>query len=288
MPDRNATDQSAPARDTTEEDVSQVANALKRPTRGMQVRQEYVHLGHFQYLQHLLQGASSISFAVDPDSGIRQAAISVFGEHIATGRCRVFELDVAKELTVMEKDLSIMQAKGRLDQVRKHFVGMSRDAAAVYVVANHLAELQHARDAGKPLWIEQPLPSRAEPRMRVLHATPRIDEPADAVAQDIVEASIRHTDLFFMIVRRRLSMLERPIRTPSSATRTWYAYSPYDPGVACKILEILRVVYNYHMVGKDKKTPAMRLDLCDRPFPLSDILATSRPVPVRTPKKQIA
>jgi hypothetical protein len=27
-----------------------------------------------------------------------------------------------------------------------------------------------------PVWIDQPLPNRAEPRIRVLHATPRIDE----------------------------------------------------------------------------------------------------------------
>ncbi len=276
------------ATEKSEEAPVELTRELKRPTRGMQVRLDYVHFGHFQYLRHLLQSATSFSLSVDPDSGLRQAAIAVFSDRIAAGQCRVFELDVAKELSVMEKDLAVMLAKNRLDQVRQQFSGMSRDAAGIYVVTNQLSKLQGQRDDGKPVWIDQPLPNRAEPRMRVLHATPRIDEDIYGVAQDIVEATIRYTDLFFMIVRRRLSLLERPIKTPSSASRTWHAYSPYDPAVACRVLEILRVVFNYHMVGKDKQTPAMRLGLCDRPYSLTEILAEPRAAPVRSPKKQTA
>jgi hypothetical protein len=64
-----------------------------------------------------------------------------------------------------------------------------------------------------------------------------------------------------MLVRRRLSLLERPIGSASSTGRTWYGYSAYNPEVIVKILTIFRVFHNYTLLGDDKKTPAMRIGL---------------------------
>jgi len=68
-------------------------------------------------------------------------------------------------------------------------------------------------------------------------------------------------DRFFMPVRRRLSLLKRPIGTASKAGRTWYGYSAYRPAHIEKLLGIFRVYYNYALKGGDGKTPAMRLGL---------------------------
>ena len=46
-------------------------------------------------------------------------------------------------------------------------------------------------------------------------------------------------DRAFMQTRRRLSYLERPIRT-SSGRRTWYGYSAYDPYRIAQVLDIFR------------------------------------------------
>jgi len=48
--------------------------------------------------------------------------------------------------------------------------------------------------------------------------------------------------------------------------RKRYGYSPYDPNVLARVLEIYRVFYNYIAIGRDKKTPAMRLGLARGPF----------------------
>ena len=66
---------------------------------------------------------------------------------------------------------------------------------------------------------------------------------------------------FFMQVRRRLSLLERPIASASSAGRIWHGYSAYNPENIIKVLDIFRMFYNYTIEGKDSKTPAMRLGL---------------------------
>ena len=285
-----ATDRSQPTAggDLHEEDMYDEAGELKRPTRGMQVHQAYVFLGHFQFLRHLLQGASRLSIAVDPDSGLKQGALAVFHDAITAGRCRVFELNIAKGATVDDKELAVMQAMNALDRVRADFAGMNRDAAAVLLAARQLAAWKNSTAPAEKHWIDHPLPNRAEPRLRVLPVSPRAAESVYAVAQDVVESTIRNTDRFFMIVRRRLSLLERPIKTPSSASRSWHAYSPYDPAIACRVVETLRVVFNYHLAGKDKQTPAMRLGLADRPYSLAEILAEPRVAAVNSRRKQTA
>jgi hypothetical protein len=41
--------------------------------------------------------------------------------------------------------------------------------------------------------------------------------------------------------------------------------------VLAQLLEIYRVFYNYVAVGRDKKTPAMRLGLATTPFTACDL-----------------
>ena len=104
-----------------------------------------------------------------------------------------------------------------------------------------------------------------------------------------------------MQVRRRISLLERPISSSSATGARWYGYSPYNPVVIAKILEIFRVYHNYISGTSDMKprklqegekkrnpgearktysTPAMRLGrvesgtvgLVDRKFEVEDVL----------------
>jgi hypothetical protein len=79
-------------------------------------------------------------------------------------------------------------------------------------------------------------------------------------------------DSFFNQVRRRIAMLERPIHSSGNAGRTWNAYGAYDPEQIVKLLDIFRVYHNYVLVGKDKKTPAMRLGLAQAPMKVKDLV----------------
>lgn len=84
--------------------------------------------------------------------------------------------------------------------------------------------------------------------------------------------SLHGIDRFFMIVRRRQSLLERPISSASAAGRVFYGNNPYRPWVVESVLDLLRVTYNYHHRGQDKRTPAERLGLTTRAYSLEDIL----------------
>lgn len=50
-----------------------------------------------------------------------------------------------------------------------------------------------------------------------------------------------------------------------------HGYSAYNPEIAEKLLVIFRVFYNYHLTGRDKNTPAQRLELANRAWTLEDL-----------------
>jgi len=121
-------------------------------------------------------------------------------------------------------------------------------------------------------WLIHPFPNGSEPLKAVSCLTDYGDLDEDHMARLYLRASLHPIDRFFNQVRRRLSLLERPIGTSSKAGRTWYGYSAYQPENIEKVLTIFRVFYNYCLKGKDKKTPAMRLGLTSRLMAPADIL----------------
>ena len=120
-------------------------------------------------------------------------------------------------------------------------------------------------------WVRHPLPHMGEPEKAVCYLSDRGEISSDAVIDMMLHGSLHAVDRYFMMLRRRVSLLERPIQTPS-AMRTWHGGSAYNPEVAAKIMDIFRVAFNFTMVGKGQKTPAMRLNLASRPVALDEIL----------------
>jgi hypothetical protein len=86
------------------------------------------------------------------------------------------------------------------------------------------------------------------------------------------KARLHAIDAFFMQVRRRLSLLERPISTAISGNRKWNGYSVHNPESIVNMLSIFRVFYNYCLASKDGKTPAMRVGLAKGKIPLEDVI----------------
>jgi hypothetical protein len=58
----------------------------------------------------------------------------------------------------------------------------------------------------------------------------------------------------------------RTRRLARSSNRSFSCYGAYNPAILQRYLEIYRTYYNYCLRSKDKKTPAMRLDLTKAPF----------------------
>lgn len=246
------------------------------PLNGMQVHAEYTLYAHFFILRNLLKNAEKIRFFLDQESGIRAACLAVFWQEVLEKRCDAFYVRIKKDLTINEKrrlkadNRREMEKQRNSDPILDEF---SDNDLRLIVIKERMQELV---GIGKwnDRWLFYPFPDMSEPLKAICWLTDLHDRAYDDdhLARLYSKATLHGIDRFFMQVRRRLSLLERPISSSSSEGRKWYGYGPYNPEMVGKLLDIFRVFYNYVEVGQDKKTPATRLGLADKLVSLKEIL----------------
>lgn len=265
------------------ESPEDVSRAERFPVQGMQVHNEYTMYGHFFYLRQLFRGVEKVRFYFDQESGIRAACLAAFEQEIKRGDCEAFYVRLGgKDLTVDEKRKLITASRAEFRKWQDAYPRLKPSEVETLMMR---AEMARAATIGKwsDKWLMHPFPNNAEPLKAMCFMTDRgqyAEDPADLSTTDnadhlarlFLKASLHPIDRFFMQVRRRLSMLERPIGTSSKAGRTWYGYSAYRPENIEAVLDVFRVFYNYCLVGKDGKTPAMRLGLAEKVRKPQDIL----------------
>ncbi|MBM7571200.1 insertion element protein [Aquibacillus albus] len=98
------------------------------------------------------------------------------------------------------------------------------------------------------------------------------------VANMILNVNDNAVNTFIQNIRRRLSILERPLMTARGDGKS-YIYSNFNPKYAQMSLTILRTFYNFCVPFKTKNgkseiiaTPAQRLGLTEKEFSLNDII----------------
>lgn len=242
----------------------------KAPAVGMQVRAEYTMYAHFFYLRELLPGIEKIRFFLDQEPGITSACAAVFKEEIRARRVDAFLVRIRKDMTIDEKKQAKGKSEGALAKLLRERPELSRQQATLHEMRQAIDRARNAAES-KVFWVQHPFPDMGEPEKAVCYATDCGDYNPDHLANLYLKASLRSIDRFFMQVRRRMSIFERPISSPS-ARKTWHGYSAYNPAVGAKLLTIFRVFYNFALPGQDKKTPAMRLGLMKEAATLADIL----------------
>lgn len=253
-------------------EVSETQDSEKKlPTRGIQIHAEYSLYGHFFYLKQLFGGVAKLRFFLDQDSGMRAACLAAFQPEIAARRADAFYVRIAKEMTIAEKRTAIAVSRAAFEAARKTNPGMTDLELETLLIKERIS---HMASIGKwqDRWMLHPFPNMSEPEKAVCYLTDCKDYEEDHLARLYNKASLHAIDCFFMQVRRRLSILERPIGSASSKGRAWYGYSAYNPETIVKMLGIFRVFYNYCLAGQDKKTPAMRLGLAKGKVSLEDII----------------
>lgn len=241
------------------------------PGRGMQVHSEYTLYGHFYFLERLLRGVGKVRFYLDQESGIRAACLAAFCQRIKDQTADAFYVRIDKTLTINQRRRAKAEADELFEKAKLRFPAKTGPEVQIEMIKERLAAM---KPIGKwsDRWLLHPLPSMSEPEKAVCYLTDTGRYEDDHLARLYQLASLHSIDRFFMQLRRRLSLLERPISTASSQGRVWHGYSPYNPIVADKLLGIFRVFYNYVAVGDDKKTPAMRIGLADKVFKLQDLI----------------
>ncbi|MDF0728328.1 hypothetical protein PY093_16810 [Cytobacillus sp. S13-E01] len=99
-------------------------------------------------------------------------------------------------------------------------------------------------------------------------------EPKD-IADMVLEVNDNATNAFIQQMRRRLSILERPLMTARGEGKS-YIYANFNPKYAQYALTILRTYFNFCLPYKSadgkKLTPAQRLGISDKVFELNDII----------------
>jgi transposase-like protein len=252
------------------------------PYKGMLIHSDYTLYGHFFFLRRLFSNVGKIRFFLDQESGIRAACLAAFWPEVLEKRCDAFYVRIKKDLTINQKRRLKAQSIRDLDNFRATSAAYEEltDHDLRHIVIKE--RLQDLVDIGKwhDRWLFYPFPDMSEPVKAICWLTDLQDRAYDDdhLASLYSKATLHGIDRFFMQARRRISLLERPISTPSSEGRRWHGYSPYDPAQIEKMLDIFRVFYNYVEVGDDKKTPAMRLGLATSISGYKDILSYSKPL----------
>lgn len=241
------------------------------PALGMLIKEQYTMHGHFQLLARMLAGAEKVRMFLDQDSGIRAAFFGAFAERIKERTADGWYVSVLKDATNFQKERSVQQAKARLKAAAALYPTLSKDDLLIALMREEMG-------GGKKLgqfddrWLAHPSPSMSEPAKKVCWLTDMSDYDEEHAARLYLKASLHAVDRFFMQTRRLLSLAERSLVTASADRRVWHGYSAYRPENLARVLEIFRVYYNYCKVGKDKKTPAMRLGLARAPIAVEDVL----------------
>ena len=241
------------------------------PKLGMLVREQYTMHGHFQYLAKLLTGAPKVRLYMDQDSGIRAAFLAAFLERIKARTADGWFVSILKETTIHDKERAVQAARKSLEAAEAANPGLSRQQLLELLMKAAMASGTEVGQFGDK-WVNHPLPNMSEPEKRLCWLTDMGDYDEEHAARLYLKGSLHAVDRFFMQTRRLLSMAERSIATASTDRRMWHGYCAYRPENLAKVLEIFRTYYNFCKVGKDKKTPAMRLGLARAAIPVEDIL----------------
>ncbi len=265
------------------EDVEAVATKdsdQKLPTTGVEVRDQYTVYAHFVMLERLLGHAPKIRCYLDQDSGFRAAFMAAFHRQVLERRADAWFVKVMKETTIDQKDRAVAKTKRRFEETKASNPGLSDHDVEVLMV---MEEMSRMATLGKwdDRWLAHPVASRAEPDKRVCWLTEVDPVEADQAKREdqkshharlYLHASLHAVDRFFMQVRRRLTLAERPYATASSDRRMWHGYSAYQPKNLALVLAVFRVAYNYCLPDSRGKTPAMKLGLAKAPIALEDVL----------------
>jgi len=257
-------------------------------TEGMQVHVPYTCYAHFQLIHMLVNGAGveKLFYYMDCDSMLRAGFMSAFEQEIRSGDAHAFYVRYSKYLTTPKKADLYEKAKESLSDYRGNLPANKKNQAALWLMYDHIKAAAHI-GKWKDKWVTHPMPSMNEPDKAICWLTENTNNQYDDItmAQMYMDAGINAVDNIFQISRRLVNAFERPIGTSSGYNTVWHGYAPYHPKMVEQYLSLLRVYHNFIKVGKDKKTPAMRLGLTTQTLDFDDVLWPGESIP-RAPRKR--
>ena len=122
--------------------------------------------------------------------------------------------------------------------------------------------------------IQHPLPDKDEGARWVNLISPPNYSDMNELVDLIMNVNSRAINNYFQEVRRKISVLERPLVTARGDGKS-YIYANYNPKYAQQLLTIFRTFYNFcwtRKINGTKRTPAQRIGVTDKVFSIKYII----------------
>lgn len=253
-------------------------------TDGLHVGSTYTTIAHLWLIKQLVN-APEWRFVTDEDKSLMTSINRVFSKEIRFADAHHFLCQTDKTKTRKEAREEFVQASIDLNhwgEVRGIETNSLRKLAFLQLqelfTYHHFHKKvttssgTHLEYANNP--ILHPL-ATIDRGLRSVDCTTNLSslDPKD-IASLIMNVNDNATNTFIQQIRRRLSILERPLTTARGDGKS-YIYSNFNPKYAQMAITILRTYYNFcldYNSNGTRETPAQRLGITDKQFDLKDIL----------------
>jgi len=259
----------------------------KLPDEGVLIHSEYSLQAHFFFLKKLLDNNfDKVFFYLDNADFIsRNACLIAFQKEVLEEKCDAFFVKINKDMKIDERDTRISKSKRRLQEFMENHPDMKETEAKLAIIKNSIDINRNPKEVREGTsdwdgWIFHPFARRDEPEKEIRYLNDNGTKSNKEVAQMMLHASIYGVETYYQQIHRLLSPMERSLNTASSFGRRWSGFSPYNPSVVQKLLDIFRIYHNYVMIkssdrrkpkGK-RRTPAMIMGLTYAPAKIEDII----------------
>lgn len=252
---------------------------------GLHVKSTYTSMAHFWLIKNLVK-TKEWRFITDEDYSLMNAAYRIYSEEFRLYDAHQFVIKVDKTKTRKQSYEEHLEANRFL---RDWGIKNNIHSNSLYVLAkDYLTEklkthhfCQEIKTPGKRAvtWLDNPLQHPLAPvdkgDVTIDCRTDVSGLDNDELAKMVLQVNDHATNSFIQQIRRRISILERPLLTARGEGKS-YIYANFNPKYAQYSLTILRTFYNfcYPQKGRNKKslTPAQRIGLTDRVFDANDII----------------
>lgn len=253
---------------------------------GLQVSTNYTALAHFWLLREHLH-VKDWYFVTDDDGSLKNSIFRVFKKEVADGYANYFLCKIGKNKSLVQALKEYSDAQMNLSTCRDLY-GLPEDSdyqVALAMLTEKLKSVKffdlvedssgHKRTVLKANFVTHPLASQDVGYREIGILTDLSGLNNADLAKLIMKVNNRPTDTFMQQIRRRISLLERPLVT-ARADKKSYIYANYNPQYAQYLVTILRTYYNFCDGKKDKSgklvTPAMKLGIANKAYNWNDII----------------